>query len=69
MSKSLNKFTNFYQVLGKNQKLPLMKKQSSRTHKECLNKNFWPKIFTTNTLFINVYKMCECDKNQCLFVM
>ncbi len=69
MSKSLNKFKDFYQALGKNPKLPLMKKQISRTHKECLNKKIWPKIFTTNTLSINVYKMCECDKNQCLFVM
>jgi hypothetical protein len=25
---------------------------------------FWPNIFTTNTLCVNVYKMHECDKNQ-----
>jgi hypothetical protein len=41
-----------------------MKTKSLKTHKECLNKLFWPKIFTTNTLHVNVYKMYECDKNQ-----
>jgi len=41
-----------------------MKKRSSRIHKECLNNFFWPKIFTTNTLCINVYKMYECYINQ-----
>jgi hypothetical protein len=30
-----------------------------------LNKFFWPKIFTTNTVYVNVYKIYECDKNQC----
>jgi hypothetical protein len=25
---------------------------------------FWPKIFITNILYANVYKMYECDKNQ-----
>jgi hypothetical protein len=24
----------------------------------------WPRIFTTNTLGTNVYKMYECDKNK-----
>jgi hypothetical protein len=28
------------------------------------NNFFWPKIFTTNTLCINVYKTYECGKNQ-----
>ncbi len=31
------------------------------THKD------WPKLFTTNTLCANVYKMCECDKNQMFY--
>ncbi len=39
-------------------------KKSSRIHKECLNNFFWPKIFITNTLYLNVYKMYEYDKNQ-----
>jgi len=39
-------------------------KKSSKTHKECVNNFFWPKIFTTNTLCANVHKMYECDKNQ-----
>jgi len=30
----------------------------------CLNNFFWPKIFTTNILCLNVYKLYECDKNQ-----
>jgi hypothetical protein len=42
-------------------------KKSSRIHKECLNNFFWPKIFTTNTLYLNVYKIYECDKNQMLY--
>jgi hypothetical protein len=29
-----------------------------------LNNFFWPKIFTTNTLCENLYKMYECDNNQ-----
>ncbi len=61
---NLNKFKNSYQVLENNQRLCLMKKKSSRTHKECLNNFFRPKIFITNTLCTNVYKMYECDKNQ-----
>ncbi len=61
---NLNKFKDSYQVLEKNPKLCFMKEKNSRTHKECLNKFFWFKIFTTNTLCVNVYKMYECDKNQ-----
>jgi hypothetical protein len=34
------------------------------THKECLNNFVWPKIFTTNTLCLNVHIMYEFDKNQ-----
>ncbi len=41
-----------------------MRKINSRTHKECLNNFFLPKIFTTNTFHVNVYKMYECDKNE-----
>jgi len=41
-----------------------MRKKNSKTHKECLNNFFWPKIFTMNTLCVNAYKMHECDKNQ-----
>ncbi len=44
-----------------------MKKKNSMTHKECLNKFVLPKIFTTNTLCVNVYKMYECHKNQMLY--
>ncbi len=53
-----------YQVLDKNLGLCLMKKRSSRTHKECLNNFFWPKIFITNALCVNVHKMYECKMNQ-----
>jgi len=59
----LNKFKDSYQVLEKIQDF-LMRKKGSRIHKECLNNFFGPKIFTTNTLCVNVYKMHECDKNQ-----
>jgi len=41
-----------------------MRKKRLRIHKECLNNFFWPKIFTTNTLCVNVYKMYEGDNNQ-----
>ncbi len=61
---NLNKFKDSDQVLKKNPKLCCMKKESSRTHKECLNNFFWPNIFITNTLCVNVYKMYKCDKNQ-----
>jgi hypothetical protein len=61
---NLNKFKDSYQVLEKNLGICLMKKKSSKIHKECLNNFFRPKIFITNTLCINVYKMYEFDKNQ-----
>jgi len=61
---NLNKFNYSYQVLEKYLRFCFMKTKSLKTHKECLNKLFWPKIFTTNTLHVNVYKMYECDKNQ-----
>jgi hypothetical protein len=61
---NLNKFKDSYQVLERNPRLCRMKKKGSRTHNECLNNFSWPKIFTTNTLCVNVYKMYECDKNQ-----
>ncbi len=44
-----------------------MKKRSSRTHKECLNKLFFLMIFITNILVANVYKMLKCDKNQMFY--
>jgi len=61
---NLNKFNYSYQVFKKNLGLYFMKKKGSKTHKDCLNNFFWPKIFMTNTLCVNVYKMYECDKNQ-----
>ncbi len=62
---NLNKFKDSYQVLEKNPKLCLIRKNKcSRTYKECLNNFFWPKIFTTNTLGANMYKMYDYDKNQ-----
>jgi hypothetical protein len=62
---NLNKFKDSYQILEKNPRLCFHeKKKSWKIHKECLNNFFWPKIFITNTLCANVYKMYECDKNQ-----
>jgi hypothetical protein len=61
---NLNKFQNSYQILEKNTRLYFLRKESSKTHKECLHKFFWPKILTTNTLGTNAYKIYECDKNQ-----
>jgi len=64
---NLNKFKDSYQVLEKNPGLCFMRKKSSRILKECLNNIFWPKIFTTNTLCANVYKMYEGNKNQMFY--
>ncbi len=61
---NLNNFKDSYQVLENNLRLCLLRKKSSRIRKECLNNFFWPKVFTTNTLCVNVYKIYECDKNQ-----
>ncbi len=61
---NLNKFQNSYQSLEKIPRLCLLRKISSKSHNECLNKYFWPKILTTNTLGTNVYKMYECDKKK-----
>ncbi len=60
----LNKFKDSYQVLEKNLRLCFIRNFFSKTHKECLNNFFWPKIFITNTLCVDVYKMHECDNNQ-----
>ncbi len=54
LTKSLKKIQNFVS----------WGKKRLRTCKECLNNFFWYKIFTTNTLCVNVYKMYECEKNQ-----
>jgi hypothetical protein len=61
---NLNKFKDSYQVFEKTLGLCFKKNKSSKTHKECLNNFFWPKIFTTNILYANVYKGSECDKNK-----
>ncbi len=61
---NLNKFKDSYQVIEKIPRLCCMRKKSSMIHKKCLNNFFWPKIFITNTLRVNTYKMYECDKNQ-----
>jgi hypothetical protein len=53
----LNKFQDSYKVLEKNLELCLMEKRSLAIDKKCLNNFFWPKIFTTNTLCVDVYKM------------
>jgi hypothetical protein len=66
---NLNKFHHSYQVLEKKFRTLSYKKKSSMTHKECLNKCIWPKIFTTNTLGNIVHKMYECDKTKCLIAM
>jgi hypothetical protein len=65
------KFVKFEQVSGflpslvkKSKTLSPKKKKGSRIHKECLNKCFWPKILSTNTLGTIVHKMYESDKNQ-----
>jgi hypothetical protein len=54
---NLNKFQDCYQVLERNPGLCFLRKKNSKTHKENLNKFFWPKIFTTNTLGTNVHKV------------
>ncbi len=60
----------FEQVLGflssprKKSKILFLQKKSSKTHKECLNKCFWPKIPITNTLGTSVHRMYKCEKNQ-----
>ncbi len=64
---NLNQFKVPYLVFEKIPRLCLMKKIKIKTHKECLNNFFWPKIFTTNTLCANVYKMYACDNNQKLY--
>jgi hypothetical protein len=58
----LNKFKDSYQVLEKNLGLCFMEKKKGL--EKCLNNFFWPNIFTTNTLCVNVYKTYECEKNQ-----
>jgi hypothetical protein len=64
---NLNKFKDSYQVFGKNptKTLSYEKKKFKDSFKDCLNNFFlaW-RIFTTNTLCVNVYKMYECDENH-----
>jgi hypothetical protein len=42
-----------------------MKKKSSRTHKECLNKLFWLKSFTANTLDAMCTKCSIMTRAKC----
>ncbi len=53
----------FTKSLKKIQDFVTWKKTNAKIHKECSNNFFWPKIFTTKTLYVNVYKMYACDKN------
>ncbi len=66
---NLNKFQNSYQVLEKIQDFVSWEKKSSRTHKDCLNNFFWPKILTTNTLNRNVIKCMNVTKTKCSIAM
>jgi hypothetical protein len=60
---NLNKFLKNYQVFEKQFRTLHHEKKNSKIHKECLNNFFWPKIFTINTICVNVYKTYECDSN------
>jgi hypothetical protein len=65
---NLNQFKDPNLILDKYPRFCLMRKRKKfKSHKEHLNKKKLPKIFTTNTLCANVYKMYECDKNQMLY--
>jgi hypothetical protein len=65
---NLNKFEDSYQVLEKNPKLCLLRKNKSKdSYNECLNKKIWHNFFTKNTIGTNVHEMYECNKNQVLY--
>ncbi len=59
---NLNKFKNSYNF-EKHSGLCLMKKKIQGFIRNVKIIFFWPKIFITNTLCPNVYKMYELDKN------
>ncbi len=65
---NLNKFKNSNQVFKKKSMILLHeKKVISRTHNECLNNFFWPKIFTTNTFMC--IKCMNVTRTKCLIAM
>jgi hypothetical protein len=66
---NFNKLQYSYQVLEKNSRLHFLRKKSSKTHKKCLNKFFWSKFFTTNTLSTNVHKCVSLIKTKCPIVI
>jgi hypothetical protein len=67
---NLNKFKDSYQVFENNSRLCLMRKKKIKdSFKECLNNFFWPKIFTTNILCANVYKMYNVTRTKWPIVM
>jgi hypothetical protein len=66
---NLNKFKDYYQVFEKHLGLCLMRKKGSKTHKECLNKFFWPKILTTNTYMLMCIKGLNVTKTKCLVAL
>jgi hypothetical protein len=67
---NLNKFKDSYQVLEKKSKtLSHEKNKNSKTHKECLNNFFWPKILPQTSYVLMCIKWMNMTRTKCPIVI
>ncbi len=63
------KFKGSYQVLEKNLGLCLMKKKSSKIHKQCLNNFFGPRFLLQTHYVLMCIKCMNVTRTKCPIVM
>jgi hypothetical protein len=66
---NLNKFKDSYQILEKNPGLCFMKKKSSKTHKECLNNFFGPRVLPQTPYVLICIKYMSVTITKCSIIM
>jgi hypothetical protein len=65
----LNKFKDSYQVLEKNQRLCIMRKINSKTHKERLNNFFGPRFLSQTPYVLMCIKCMNVTKAKYTIIM
>jgi hypothetical protein len=66
---NLNKFRKSYEVFEKHSRLCLMRKKSSKTHKECLNNFFGPRFLSQTPYVLMCMKCMNLTRTQCPIVI
>ncbi len=66
---NLNKLKDSYQVFEKNLGLCYMRKNKSRTHKECLNIFFSPRFLPQTPYVLMCIKCMNVTRTKCLIAM